>query len=292
MEESDTRVTKNIPQEAYFFQPTGPSVCLNSGQSIIRFIFYGVPFTNYELNELSNFKEAINSFSPRINLPPHFTDEELLRILISSGFNKKQAVKDLLAAIQWRANLSQGFYTLLPKCEHLINTGGIYFHGRDFHYRPLLVINVSRINFNAHSVEEYSWLLCFWLEYGIQSLMLPGHVENWMVIIDLENQSLRQIPWTDLKSLVDLLKTNYRCRMITAYIVNSPFTMKCMWKMIRPFIPEQTANKVKILGYGPVDELKKLFARHQYEEKYGGSAPNATVFWPPTMPPGPFAPSS
>lgn len=108
--------------------------------------------------------------------------------------------------------------------------------------------------------------------------MLPGQIENWIVITDLDNQSLRQIPFMELRNLIEILKTNFRCRMITDFVVNSPFSIKIIWRTIKPFIPEKTVNKIKILGSGPIKELKSLFASHQYEEKYGGSAPNATVF--------------
>ena len=34
--------------------------------------------------------------------------------------------------------------------------------------------------------------------------------------------------------------------------------------------------------------MKKHFASNQLESKYGGTAPNATIFWPPCFPPSPF----
>lgn len=74
------------------------------------------------------------------------------------------------------------------------NSGAIYVHGRDHRYRPLLVLNVSRLNLKNYSVHEYSWLLCFTLEFMIREMMIPGQIENWIVITDLCNKSLTELP--------------------------------------------------------------------------------------------------
>ena len=54
----------------------------------------------------------------------------------------------------------------------------MYFYGRDHKFRPLLILNVSKIDLKTHSVDKYCYLLCFLLEFAIQKLMIPGQIEN------------------------------------------------------------------------------------------------------------------
>ena len=61
-----------------------------------------------------------------------------------------------------------------------------------------------------------------------------------------------------------------------------------MWGVVKTFIEAHTVNKIRILRESKPLEMRCHFAPRQYEEKYGGTAPNATVFWPPNLPEGPY----
>ena len=279
---------KDIPIEAYRYWPTNEHIYQNSGKSLVRFIFYKTAFTDFECTQLQNFKAHLKLKHPEFILPSFFGDEELLRVVLGCKYDLKKATAALFNSITWRSiNLVDSFRTLFPLCQPLLNSGCMYFHGRDHRYRPLLVINVERLDLKSHSVASYCHLLCFLLEYAIQKLMIPGQIENWIVITDLGSKGLTQLPISEVKSIVKTLQDNFRCRMIVNYVVNAPSSLYFLWGIVKKFIEEHTIKKIRINKETVPEEMKSHFARSQYEEKYGGSAPNATVFWPPCFPPGP-----
>ena len=46
----------------------------------------------------------------------------------------------------------------------------------------------------------------FMMEYIRANLFLPGQVENWIQIIDLDNLSLMNVPYKALKAFLDTLQ--------------------------------------------------------------------------------------
>jgi len=236
---------------------------------------------------LAKFKQEIkSSFS---DIPDFFGDEELLRILLGCKFSIKKAVRSLKDSIEWRAlNLTDSFRSLYSKCSHLLNSGAIYIHGRDHRYRPIIVINASKFDMKKYSIDDFCALLCFNLEFAVQKLTIPGQIENWIIITDLCSQPLKNLPFSELRRIIKVLQDNFRCRMIVNYVVNSPSTLAFAWKIVKTFIEAHTVRKIKICKNSDPLELKKHVAPNQLEEKYGGKVPNTAVFWPPTLPDGPF----
>ena len=280
---------KLIPLDAYRYWPTNEYIYTGSGKTLVRFIFYKVVFTEAEYHQLNLFKSHIKSQNPDLILPEFFSDEELLRVILGCKYDIKKAYAALINSISWRSiNLINSFYTLLPFCKELLNSGSIYFHGRDHRFRPLLILNVERFNLKQYSSVSYSYLLCFLLEFAIQKLMIPGQIENWIVITDLNSKGLTKLPLNDMKKVIKTLQDNFRCRMSVNYVVNAPTSLRFMWGMIKNFIEEHTIKKIKILKESEPQEMKAHFAQNQVERKYGGCAPNLTTFWPPCFPTTPY----
>ena len=278
---------QSLPRSAFRYWPSGDYVKTGSDKSIVRFIFYKTEFTAFEKSSLSEFKSLIFSKDPNQSLPAFYSDPELLRILLGCKFNIKKAYEGLQASMIWRSvHLSQSFSTLLPFCSHLLNSGCIYFHGRDHRFRPLLVLNISRFDFKTHSVDSYSSLLCFLLEFAIQKFMLPGQIENWIVITDLCNKGISELPKSDMKRIIKVLQENFRCRMTVNYVLNSPSSIYFLWQIAKQFVEEHTIRKIKIEKKSNPAEMLKHFNRGQLERKYGGTADDLTQFWPPVFPEG------
>lgn len=167
-------------------------------------------------------------------------------------------------------------------------SGAVYVHGRDHRFRPLLIFNMSRLNVNQHSIDEYCWLLCFTLQFIIDNMLIPGQVESWVVITDLCNIGMRNLPLKDLKKLIGCLQDNFRNRMHINYVVNAPSTFVFIWRMIKGMMEQNTVKKIRIMKQSVIEEMETHFNPGQYERKYGGNAPNAEAFWPPNMPAGPW----
>lgn len=284
----DSNYLSNLPRQAFRYWPKGDYVIIGNEKSIVRFIFYKIEYTEFEAQQLAKFKIYITKLSS-LPLPAFFNDPELLRILLGCKFDNKKAYDALISSIEWRSqHLQNSYFSLYPLCENLLNSGAIYFHGRDHRFRPLLIINIERFEFSKNSSDSYCNLLCFLLEFAIKKLMMPGQVENWIVITDLCNKGLTKLPISDMQRVIKTLQDNFRCRMSVNYLVNSPRSIYFIWRIAKKFIEEHTIKKIRIEKNSDPSEILTHFNRSQVERKYGGIAPNLTQFWPPTFPEGPL----
>lgn len=131
-------------------------------------------------------------------------------------------------------------------------------------------------------------MIAFILDFVIENMLLPGHVENWVVISDFEKNGFGELGFGSLKQVMGILTDNYRCRLGCNYVVNPAKIVYYMWSCMKPFLDDVLIEKVKILNKPHPEELFSHCNLYQVEEKYGGKAPNAHMFWPPIMPKAPY----
>jgi hypothetical protein len=109
-------------------------------------------------------------------------------------------------------------------------------------------------------------------------------VENWIIITDLGNRSVFKLPVKELKGIIKYMRSTYRCRVVSNYIVNAPGTISVAWKIAAKFMDETSKRKIDISSGICPDKMLQLIPPDQLEEKYGGTAPNMeTDFWPPRV---------
>lgn len=64
--------------------------------------------------------------------------------------------------------------------------------------------------------------------------------------------------------------------------------MYIFWSGIKGFLEEQTVKKIQMFDNNVPKPLFVHAHPAQVEQKYGGTKPNMTSFWPMTLPPGPY----
>lgn len=127
-------------------------------------------------------------------------------------------------------------------------------------------------------------MLIFLLDYVVDHMLLPGQIENWVVLIDLGKKGLGNLSVNSLKQVLTILQVNYRCRLGMNYIVNPPKSIWMLWSCIKPFLDDVTIEKIKIANSSNSSELLSTANPYMIEEKYGGRAPNILNYWPPNIP--------
>jgi hypothetical protein len=199
-----------------------------------------------------------------------------LRILQQSKYNTRKAMKLMETCLTDRVQR-------LPISEadvfEDLRRGFMYWHGRDRKCRPCLVIRLERmgelINDSARAIR----LVIFVLEYAIKFAMAPGRVENWVVILDLENVtrvvSLLSLPGivSTATTIANALENIYCGRMAWMQIVNMPGKRGTLTKLVNGAIPAEKKHKVNVVDKA-ADALKGRFEPHQVEARYGGTAPD------------------
>lgn len=279
-----------VPSTAFRYQPQKEEIFKGSGKGIKRFFYYRTAFTDFEAVCLEEFKKFVFSKIMITEIPDFFNDSELLRVLIGVGFNYVQGFHALLLQIEWRNSMFPVSYnSLLTKIEYLLHTGVIYIHGRDCKYRPIVVINIGKISEFKNTIDDYVTLFCFFLEFLISELTIPGKVENFVLITDLQNLSKKTTVKLYLQRLYRVFQEHYRYRLVKNYIVNASQSFIFFSKFYHPYMNSETSEITKIITRNGRELLETHCALHQFEEKFGGTAPNAISYWPPVLPPGPFS---
>ena len=121
-------------------------------------------------------------------------------------------------------------------------------------------------------------------EYIVNNALLPGQIENWVSIMNLEGLTMLDIDRKVLQGTVKCMMNIYRCRNRRTYVLNTTYGMKLMYMFIKTFLKETTTRKFNLTDKPYNDELTALFHPSQLEERFGGAAPKCTQFWPPYFP--------
>jgi hypothetical protein len=159
-----------------------------------------------------------------------------------------------------------------------LRRGFIYWHGRDRKCRPCLVIRIERLKALKSNKEASIRLVLFALEYAIRFAMVPGRVENWVVLIDLDN-AMSVVSWSSMMSLAGTMKaialtleSVYCGRMVWLKMFNMSSSMR---SIVEGVIPKEKKKKVSTVPPGEHEQvMRQFFEPHQIEARYGGTAPN------------------
>jgi len=166
----------------------------------------------------------------------------------------------------------------------LLQAGFSYIHGRDRHFRPILIINAKLLNeikFDVDVVFNVSWFICF---YIIENLLQREKVENWIDILNLGGLPISKIPVTPLKKFFVEAQENLKSRVSKFYIFNVTWGIRTIYSLLSPFLDQKVKEKF-VMKKGEYDEsLFELAHPSQIEQKYGGEAENVTQYWPPYCP--------
>lgn len=79
------------------------------------------------------------------------------------------------------------------KINDLLHSGIIYIHGRDSFFRPIIILSPYKINIK-NDIDILLEGITFLLEFVLNFIMLPGQIENWIIIVDLNKMGLFNLP--------------------------------------------------------------------------------------------------
>jgi len=263
-----------LPAQVVLFEPTEKEIF---GRNGARQIFANTPLTEKETAAIGEFhKHLAKKGTGGANEPfPRFMGVHSLRLVQSAKFNmnKAQVLMDAIAKER---------VMRLPIREadavSDLRRGFMYWHGRDKWCRPLMIIRLDRLGPLAQDTEAAMRVVVFTLEYALRFAMVPGRVENWVVLLDVANIMSVVSPLriggliSTGAALGKTLEKVYCGRMVWLKIVNLPGG-DFLRRSVNSAIPEEKREKVSF-ARDLKAELKDLFEPNQLEEQYGGTAPN------------------
>ena len=248
-----------------------------------RYIFNGQPKTEFEKTKLSQFYEY-ESKNKNINYPSDWQESDTMRILQAVDYDIKKAYTNIIENIQWLESIPK---TIDDKTIYILNSGFMYVHGRDHHFRPVIFCSIKKVKnllSENYTFEDISRSIIYLMNYVMDYLLIPGQIENWIIFVDFEGVGV-----TDLGDFQKILNTlsKRRGRVFKNFFVNIgsflKFSLKAVIKMV-----SSVAKKSVILGSDELHKINELISQDNLEQKYGGKAPNVTAggnnLFPPIMP--------
>ena len=209
--------------------------------------------TSFEMNQLTLFEIQLKKDEDMFSeIDPE--DTRKLRFLQGCGWNfdlARNSLRDFLVWKNSRTNTTEfdptQFYPM------------VYWYGRDKCYRPVLVIRCDEIPGMLQkmhtSTNVLSDIILDTMDFFVDKLAVPDHVEQLVVIADLKGFSLWDIPISEIQIIVYKLSSYFRSRLHKVFLINSPLLFYGIWTAIKGFIPERTAAKFHILDSKYIDYL-------------------------------------
>eukprot|EP00434_Breviolum_minutum_P001505 symbB.v1.2.001328.t1/scaffold57.1/size370615/37 len=272
----------SLPQECLNYVPDPNAVVLKfqNGESE-RMISCNTELSKDELSMLRKCQEEAArqklAFLPSISIAA-------VRYLGDIG-DVEEAVKKMQENQAWRLSYFQKPLQDFEMLEDL-QKGFLYFCGRDAGLRPALVMRPSRCPPGMPS-DQFGRLFVFCMEYFLRYMLVPGKVENVVVIVDLNDISYSQMPPVSaLLELKDVLVKQDAGRVFCFYVCNLPFIVRAAVGVVQAAMTEKQRQKMRFVS--DVSELQGDFALNQLESDLGGTRELETNFFPFPLPPGPF----
>jgi len=264
-----------LPPEVALFEPSDNEIFCNGDRSGgHRQIFLNTLLEPEEQTALSQLHTRLQKKGyPGGKFPP-FMRLHALRMLQLCKYDADKTVALMQTFLSERV-------ARLPICEadvlEDLHSGFMYWHGRDRKCRPCLVIRLERMGDMVRDKERAVRLVIFVLEYAARYAMVPGRVENWVVLLDFANVMSIISPMhlagmmSTAVAIATALEKVYCGRMVWIKLVNMPGN-GMLRNVVNGAIP--TDKKQKVMFPQDMESVAEDFEPGQLERRYGGAAPD------------------
>ncbi|EEA07661.1 CRAL/TRIO domain-containing protein [Cryptosporidium muris RN66] len=283
--ERDLDITKYRPEEAVYYNPPIEAIKYGQGETGMRYVFGDLELDNYEEQKVTEMLAYLKNRHVSLRNTAFNDKHLLLRYLQGNEYDFVKAWDDIKRHVRWR----QHFRTIedCHKLQKLLETGYCYIHGRDRFMRPIIIFRAKAF-LDGQEPDDILHMVYHWFEFIIMKMLVWNKIEQWRVIMDLEDVSFYNAPISLLKDIAINLQRNYRGYLAQMTFINSPIVFWGLWQAISLVLPQSTREKISLFTSEYKNDLLKYIHPNQLEKKYGGDAPNVTLFSEPVLPPAPF----
>lgn len=261
------------PKEGYLYFPEGPNLFLElPGSKIQRKVFEdSSSYLPIEIDMLSQLNSEL--LINKVSLHSNISEGDKLRFLHAVNFNLNETIQLLRNNSEFRDKYSFIFdEPITGVTKDILNSGIIYVHGRDTDYRPIIVFNLSDYmkQKDAYTEEEWSHAILFLCSYVITKLLIPGQVETWNVILNLEDLSVFNSLPSDLRNIMSVMQGHYKGRLHLIYIFGLSLALGFIKSIYFTMYPN-AEKKVKVINKSNYEiELHSLVSPYQLEKRFYG----------------------
>jgi hypothetical protein len=264
------------PIEAYLYFPKrDEQVIVNpkNKEDILRMIFNNVKFTSFEDKKLRKLYEEIrkNNMNNKDNFqfPKYWIDSETIRFLQASDFKINNAIKIIKETVKW--NDSYYPFQINDRIKYILNSGLMFLCGKDKRFRPVIICQAKKCSIllsEKFQIEEIQEAIIYFLNYVIQYHLIPGQIENWIIISDLNNVGITELG--DFKKILDIM-SKYRGRVFRNFVIRMGGLLKFSLKGVLNLVGSTSIKKIKVLDKDEIfQNLSEYINPYYIPVTYGG----------------------
>ena len=125
-------------------------------------------------------------------MPDFWNDGLNLAYIYSTECKLEKSYKRMAEYFEWYKKNFPLNIQPTDKVVEILNTGFVYAFGRDHEFRPILICQpyILLKFIKTYSPEDISRASIFICQYVCNYMMIPGQIENWIMIINLEGTNI------------------------------------------------------------------------------------------------------
>ncbi|KAM3133984.1 hypothetical protein pb186bvf_013950 [Paramecium bursaria] len=167
----------------------------------------------------------------------------IIRFLIARGFDVEASYQQIMNWIEWRKTnkINHLFSKNYPEFHQIFKIVGESKCGRPVVYTKQALLFPDKIN-----QDRYSQFFIAFLEDVCRSC--KGRVDSYMTIVDVDGFGYSNFDLQMTKKLLNLVLQYYPERQNRVFIINTSFVVMGFYKMLKPFLPTRTNDKLMFIG--------------------------------------------
>ena len=234
------------PPDAYYIVPDRKdAVATTDKTKNDRRVYYGWNnIQEYELNGMRALQNYIAGKGVK-KMPPGFVERDWLKWIQASFYDVNKAGEKLYKHLQWLSNIPPE-PRLTNYTIRLLQSGCFYLHGRDKWYRPCFIMDgrvmaqMAKQQPEMITSEVFNEMFCYLFMYVKRVLLLPGQVEQWVTICDLNNMSMTALPRKQILAFGNLCQSNLMYFLFRSFYTTVGWGQRLFYKGVQMFIDEET----------------------------------------------------
>jgi len=120
----------------------------------------------------------------------------------------------------------------LEKWRPFMEDGVVYAHGRDKQMRPILHINLKKLGEAELDNESMLGLTDYVYSHLTFNAMVPGSIEQCIVIYDCADISLSDVPVSAIRAMVPHGTVAWKTRNTMAFYINVPWLARALFALL------------------------------------------------------------
>lgn len=137
---------------------------------------------------------------------------------------------------------------LTDPMKELLDSGLYYMYGRDKSLCPLMIFWPAVVASLKCELEEAMTATHYVAQYVVNYMMHVGKIENWLTILDMANLGVTSLPRQWITSFVKNFNHNYYQRNKGMALLNTAWSLRAMWSVVKPFVHPTTREKLMFEG--------------------------------------------